>query len=367
MIERLYVHNYRCFENFTLDLKGRPSSLVIGRNGSGKSTLRLALEALHRMCRSTMGARELLTEQDFTRRQLDLPIRFEVTVVLGKNRIEYSVSFKWSERYRLPCVEQEHFTVDGASLLSRQREAVTYPNGVTIPLDLPGVFLPILNGDYADGAVKRFREFFTSALVLSPIPAQMSGAAKGDRPVLRPDAANFSSWLNARLTIQPARYSEVIKPLQAVIPDLASFEFESVSEHVKQLRLQFERPEAGEPPPFSLDFDRLSDGEKCLFLSAAIVAFNRKEKPLFCFWDEPDNHLSLPEVGQFVTELRKSTSRHGQFIATSHHPETIRRFSDENTFVFTRNSHLEPTVVRPLTELPYGTDLVRALVRGEVI
>ena len=35
MIDRIYVHNYRCFENFTLDLTDRGSVLVIGKNGSG--------------------------------------------------------------------------------------------------------------------------------------------------------------------------------------------------------------------------------------------------------------------------------------------------------------------------------------------
>ena len=39
MIERLHVHNFRCLENFSLDLTGRPSALMIGRNGSGKSTV----------------------------------------------------------------------------------------------------------------------------------------------------------------------------------------------------------------------------------------------------------------------------------------------------------------------------------------
>ena len=51
---------------------------------------------------------------------------------------------------------------------------------------------------------------------------------------------------------------------------------------------------------------------------------------------------------------------------TSHNPEAIRRFSEENTLVFYRKSHLEPTVVRPARELQIGGDLVGALVRGDV-
>ena len=39
MIERLYVHNFRCLENFTLDFAGQRSAVLIGKNGSGKSTV----------------------------------------------------------------------------------------------------------------------------------------------------------------------------------------------------------------------------------------------------------------------------------------------------------------------------------------
>src|SRR5436305_1612388 len=96
-----------------------------------------------------------------------------------------------------------------------------------------------------------------------------------------------------------------------------------------------------------LNFDDLSDGEKCFFLSAYIIAANAVGPSVVCAWDEPDNHLSLSEVGQFITTLRKMVNRGGQLIVTTHHPETIRKFSDENTFVLTRKSHLDPTVVKP--------------------
>jgi predicted ATPase len=150
------------------------------------------------------------------------------------------------------------------------------------------------------------------------------------------------------------------------MPDFASFEFVPRGERGKQLLVQFENEEKGSPGVLPLDFTKLSDGEKCFFLSAVIAAFNR-DSPVFCFWDEPDSHLSLPEIRHFITELRRLTNLHGQFIATSHNSETIRSFSGESTIVFTRNSHLEPTVVRPLTEISYTGDLIDALIRDEVI
>ena len=60
-------------------------------------------------------------------------------------------------------------------------------------------------------------------------------------------------------------------------------------------------------------------------------------------------------------------NRGGQFVATSHHPETIRKFSDETTIVLTRKSHLEPTVIGPLADFEYSGDLTDALIRDEII
>jgi ABC-type sugar transport system ATPase subunit len=101
-------------------------------------------------------------------------------------------------------------------------------------------------------------------------------------------------------------------------------------------------------------------------ICAVVLAANVHLGPVLCFWDEPDNYLALPEVGHFVVALRRAFQSGGQFIATSHNPEAIRRFSDENTLVLYRKSHLEPTIVRPLSELQVSGDLVGALIRGDV-
>jgi predicted ATPase len=117
----------------------------------------------------------------------------------------------------------------------------------------------------------------------------------------------------------------------------------------------------------TIAFNDLSDGEKCFFLSAYIIASNTAGPGIVCMWDEPDSHLSLSEVGQFIMALRKMAQRGGQFIATTHHPETVRKFSDETTFVLTRKTHLDPVLPRLLSEFSYTGDLVHALIRDEII
>ena len=116
----------------------------------------------------------------------------------------------------------------------------------------------------------------------------------------------------------------------------------------------------------TVSFLDLSDGEKCFFLCAAVLAANRSYGPIFCFWDEPENHLSLSETGHFVTALRRTSETGGQFVETSHDAEAIRKFSDENTFALFRRSLLEPTLIRRLDQAVFEGDLVDTLIRDDL-
>jgi len=89
--------------------------------------------------------------------------------------------------------------------------------------------------------------------------------------------------------------------------------------------------------------------------------------PLFCFWDEPESHLSIREVQHFVIALRQSFRSSGQFVMTSHHPDAILSFSDDTTFVLTRRSHLEPTQIQlPDAKTRGPGSLIDALRLGEL-
>jgi ATPase subunit of ABC transporter with duplicated ATPase domains len=147
-----------------------------------------------------------------------------------------------------------------------------------------------------------------------------------------------------------------------VIPDLKDLKNPLIGTDARSLVVQFSNDEGS----VNLPFGDLSDGEKCFMICALVLAANDAYGPLFCFWDEPDNYLALDEVQHFVMALRASFQSGGQFIATSHNPEAIRCFSRENTLLLYRKSHLEPTIVRRLSELNIAGDLVGALARGDV-
>lgn len=365
MIERLYVDNFRCLVNFTLDLADRPSALLIGKNGAGKSTVLESLQLFQRICRGAGRVGGLISASDFTQNRTDRPMRFEVDAKLENKRFKYGVAFEWPTGFREARILDETLEVDGVAVFTRDQSKVQLVGGPAFGIDWHIFALPVINEPPGERAIRVMKRFFAEMILIAPIPANMTGFSQEESTELEPDAANYASCLRALLAQKPAAYTVFDSYIKAVVTDFSSIENVARGESGTQLVVKFEQETA--PRGLSVEYKALSDGEKCFFLSAYIIASNTVGSPVFCMWDEPDNHLSLSEVGQFITGLRKMTNRSGQFIATTHHPETVRKFSDETTLVLARKSHLEPVVVSSLAGFSYGGDLINALIRNEII
>jgi predicted ATPase len=93
VIRRLYVHNFRCLENFELPVSGKSSVLLIGKNGTGKTTVGLALEILQRIARGANRAGDLVKPKDLARGRTDVPMRFEIEVELEAEIYKFTVAF----------------------------------------------------------------------------------------------------------------------------------------------------------------------------------------------------------------------------------------------------------------------------------
>ncbi len=245
------------------------------------------------------------------------------------------------------------------------KRQIQIAGGTPFGLDWHVFALPVINERPGERTIQDLRAFFASLILIAPVPANMSGFSEEPSIELEHDAANYASCLRALLGQKPAAYKEFDSYVSSVIPDFSSIENVARGESGTQLIVKFQAENSQRS--LSVEFKALSDGEKCVFLSSYIVATNAVGSPVVCVWDEPDNHLSLSEVGQFITGLRKMAHKGGQFIATTHHPETVRKFSDETTFVLTRKSHLDPALPKLLTEFSYSGDLINALIRDEII
>lgn len=362
MLQRLYVHNFRCLENFELRTGEITSALLIGRNGSGKSTIKSALEVLQRIGRGINRVGELVLPKDFARGRSDVPMRFEIEVTLEGAQYQYQLALEFPSAFQELRVLEEQVIVSGKTLYSRKAANVTLQKNAHFFLDWHLIALPVIQVQSESDPLHIFRTWLSRTIILSPIPSLMNG--NSSRATLEPnrDGSNLGEWLSGLLGRYPAAYTEVDNYLRAVMPDIVEITNDPTGKDTRSMNVYFSKESA----KLTVNFDDLSDGEKCMFLCAVVLAANKAYGPLFCFWDEPDNYLSLPEVGHFIQSLRRAFQNSGQIIVTSHNEEAIRKFSDENTWLLDRKSHLEPTLIKLLEELPPPSDLISALITGDL-
>lgn len=369
MLTRVYAHNFRCFENFEFKIGSLSSALLVGKNGSGKSTLYAVLKIFQAIGRGRSRIGDLVKRSDFTLGRTDIPIRFQIEVTLESRNFSYEIALELPERFQQLRILQEQVTMDGEKLFSRERGQVSLfrtiqgrPDETQFTMDWYLAALPVIQNPAAANALGMLREWLSSMVLLAPIPKLMGGEAGTGTLEPNESADNWSDWLSGLLDRYPSAYSTVSNYLGQVMPDLADFRFERVGKETKSLLVRFR----SERDQFELPVEALSDGEKCFFLCAVVLAANDVDGPLFTFWDEPDSHLSINEVSHFVTALRRGVGTEGQIIMTSHSMEAIRRFSNENTWVMGRRSHMEPTLIRQLGEMSLAADLTSLMIDGDL-
>ena len=374
VIRRLYIHNFRCLENFELPISGRSSVLLIGDNGSGKTTVGLALEILQKIARGTNRIGDLVKPKDLTRGRMDTPMRFEIEVELEAEIYEYAIAFELLPGLKELGVFEERLSVSGKAVYARDVARLRVAKGredmPSLYLSTPGfdidshlAALPIVQEQSSKDPLSIFKRWLAQMLILGPIPSLITGDSESE--TLQPNryVTNFGAWFAGLLAHSPAAYARMDEYLKQVMPDLKDIRNPVIGREARSLTIQF----ATDQGSLSVPFQDLSDGEKCFMICALVLAANDSYGPLFCLWDEPDNYLAPSEVSHFVMALRRAFRDGGQFVATSHNPEAIRSFSDENTLVLYRKNHLEPTTIRSLESLHVKGDLVGAITRGDLV
>jgi ABC-type multidrug transport system ATPase subunit len=368
VIRRLYVHNFRCLENFELKLDSMPSVLLIGKNGVGKTTASFALEILQRIGRGTNRIGDLVRPKDLSRGRSEVPMRFEIEVILGAEVYAYTLALEFPEGFKELRVLEEKLEVDGRPIYTRDNAQVHLvrtgkQNEASFTIDWHLAALPIIQQQLKGDPLAVFKQWLARMLILRPVPSLIFGDSNEETLEPNLQVTDFAAWFAGVVSYAPSAYSKIDAYLTQMMPDLKDIKNPPVGTDSRSLQVRFSNDQGA----LNLPFGDLSDGEKCFMICALLLAANEAYGPLLCFWDEPDNYLALDEVQHFVVALRRAFQiGGGQFIATSHNPEAIRSFSDENTLVLQRRNHFEPTIVRKLSELGVKGDLVGAIARGDL-
>lgn len=339
--------------------------LLVGGNGSGKSSVARILECLQWIGRGETQLKELFKVTDCAWLRRQVPIVIEIEGALEGKFYHYRLSVEFPENFRNFRVAEERLSIDGTDVFSRTLGQVVQPRqsgDVQFTHDWHHVALPTLTPRLETDPGRKFLNWLSNFVILAPVPEQMTG--ESTLPELAPlrSGSNVGDWFSALTSRWGKAWSIIQAFLTEINPSLSELENTPVGGRSSQLQFQFQ----DDSRRIRLPFSSLSDGEKCLFLGAVLLASMQTYGPILCFWDEPDNHLTLGEVGNFIMALRRAAKlcEGNQVILTSHHPETMRHFSDENILFFKRASSLEPTRVRSVAEYretDKDLDLVQAM------
>lgn len=368
MLQRIYINNFRCFENFELKLEDFSSALLIGKNGAGKTTFAHVLEIFQKIGRGINRVGQLVNVKDFAQSRSGIPIRLEIEVLLNKETYKYILALELPVSFEELRISEEQLFVGEQQIYSRKQAMVTYyRNGknreTQFSLDWHLIALPVIHQQSEQDPLSIFKTWLARIVILAPIPSLMDGSSSGETLEPERNGSNFSEWFSGLLSQYPAAYTTINEYLTGVMPDIQDFRNEITGKNSKTMNVRFSENNSY----LSVEFDNLSDGEKCFFLCAVVIAANKSYGPLFCFWDEPDNYLSISEVGFFIMALRRSFQNGAQILMTSHNSEAIQKFSDQNTIIFDRKSHLEPTLVRRISNENVKGNLINALIRGDLL
>ena len=212
MLQRLYVHNFRCLENFELLIKEIPSALLIGENGSGKSTVACALEVLQSIGRGINRVGELVQPTDFAHARSDVPIRFEIEVLLDNRLHKYVLALELPERFKELRVFEEQLIVAGDAIYSRKQAQVslyTSPQNreAQFLVDWHLVALPVIQEQSEKDPLHTFKTWLARTIILAPIPSLITGDSGGETLQPKRDCSNFGEWLSGLLSRYPSLYT----------------------------------------------------------------------------------------------------------------------------------------------------------------
>lgn len=368
MFKKLYINNFLTLQNFTLDMDNLSSILLVGDNGSGKSAVCKVFQILRAIGKGESAVDSLISIDDFSFHISRQPMRFEIVVELGGKIFTYVIVFELPENFTRPRVAEESLQVSGNMIFERVPDKIKlwrngYGGPVEFGLDWHKVALPLIYSSDKDASLEEWKEWLRKILPLSPIPQYISGESRGENKSLNWACENFAEYITWMLGARPAVYVDLMNIVKAYMSDFMEFTNEQLSRDSRLLKIKFKSGDKD----FTLEFDNLSDGEKCFFIFAAVqTALNHGEISIV-FWDEPDSFISLWRVRQIILVMRRVFKDKGQIIITSHNREAIQAFSSENTFLLSRDSHLEPTRIERMDRLVGNDgDMAQSILLGEI-
>ena len=115
MLKKIYIHNFRCFENFQLE--PAKLSLFIGDNGTGKSSVFHVLKKIQSLINGAGKVSALFKSDDLTVWQKSVVQSFEIEIQGNDGIYEYKLAIEHEKTIPRAKIAQELLLFNGNPLL----------------------------------------------------------------------------------------------------------------------------------------------------------------------------------------------------------------------------------------------------------
>lgn len=324
MITRIYIHNFRTLEDFTVKLG--EVNLFMGANGCGKTSVFDAVRQLQSFICGDCNVDDAFKKRDITCWAQKKEMRIELDMSLPEGEFTYAICVGHVDGDEEWQVTDESLKADGEMLFCRDLEGtlLCYDTGdrcLFPPFDTRTSILPIFREQPDNTKLIAFRRQMSQIVTAAINPFAMEVNSRQEDKVLASDMSNFVSWYRKIMVKNPDKVGDVFKALRdGPMPDFRYYSFDDVGQDVKTFNVHFSAPEAQD---YTINFGRLSLGQKVLIV-LYILTFGIKGSCVSLFLDEPDNFVMLREIQPWLAMLRDAKGESfRQLTLISHHPQLI--------------------------------------------
>ena len=337
MLSRLYVDNFRCLENFELDLD--ETNVFLGRNGTGKTSVLNVLRNIQSLV--VRGSR---VDAVFPARDISLygqrnEQRFEIETRVDDEAYRYSLTVEHDLSRGMMRVGEETLEYDSNPIFefkngNAQLYDDDYSQGPSYPFDWSQSGICFLNEMSANRKLTQFKKEIANYIIVSCGPPIMSAETRTEDEFLEPLMQNFVGWYRRAAQENMGSISPLFEILGEVLLGFDSIRLAESGENSRALKAIFQGPSS---ELIHYGFDQLSDGQRALIAMYSLTHLST-DRQVSLFIDEPANYLALGEVQPWLAEAVERVGESlGQVVVASHHPVIIDYMAGANGRWFFRD------------------------------
>ena len=369
MFKRLFVDNYKCFVNFTVDLNDL--TLLAGYNGTGKTSVLDVMYALRELLagRAKISDPMMFPASSLTRWQTVNVQTIELHTDFDGDELCYRLEIEHDQRQNLARISKEALSdSQGRPLFLFQMGEVSlfrdnHSAGPVYSADWSESAMARVPEGRGNNRLTRFLGAIRNILVCGLYPASFEHETMRPEVMLDRDASNFSSWYQHVQLEDPGQVEAFRKTIAEVIDGLDQIRLQQTGLTRRALMVRFDS--AGRR--YELPLNEISDGQRALIALYALINLS-SGLGYTLFLDQPENYVALAEIQPWLMEL---SDRCGdsipQAVICTHHPEVIDYLGAEHGVSLLREGS-GATKIRALSEISAdpesGLKLSEILARG---